>query len=174
MSNEVAELFAWLMDTYWDDPGGFAVDVLDFYPDEWQEKVLIDLATSNWVTVRSDQGVGKTVLESVAALWSLSCRPYPKVIATAPTRQQLNDVLWAEIAKWTNQSELLGLILQCTKTRVYMIGHEERWFAVAKTATKPENLASFHEDYILFIVDEASGVADPIKETILGTFRIRK
>lgn len=50
-----------------------------------------------------------------------------------------------------------------------MIGNEKRWFAVARTATKPENMQGFHEDNMLFIVDEASGVADPIMEAILGT-----
>ena len=50
-----------------------------------------------------------------------------------------------------------------------MKGHDKRWFAVAKTATKPENMQGFHEDNMLFIVDEASGVADIIMEAILGT-----
>lgn len=47
--------------------------------------------------------------------------------------------------------------------------YEERWFATARTATKPENMQGFHEDYMLFIVDEASGVADPIMAAIIGT-----
>ena len=50
-----------------------------------------------------------------------------------------------------------------------MIGNEKRWFAAARTATKPENMQGFHEDNMLFIVDEASGVADVIMEAILGT-----
>lgn len=50
-----------------------------------------------------------------------------------------------------------------------MVGYEKRWFATARTATKPENMQGFHEDNMLFIVDEASGVADPIMEAILGT-----
>lgn len=54
-------------------------------------------------------------------------------------------------------------------TYLYMVGNEKRWFAVARTATKPENMQGFHEDNMLFIVDEASGVADPIMEAILGT-----
>lgn len=42
------------------------------------------------------------------------------------------------------------------------MGHDERWFATARTATKAENMQGFHEDNMLFIVDEASGVAEPI------------
>jgi len=50
-----------------------------------------------------------------------------------------------------------------------MIGYEKRWFAAARTATKPENMQGFHEDNMLFVVDEASGIAEPIMEAILGT-----
>lgn len=64
---------------------------------------------------------------------------------------------------------MLSQILKWTKTYIYMIGNEKRWFAVARTATKSENMQGFHEDNMLFIVDEASGVADPIMEAILGT-----
>lgn len=157
-----------LIDVYWEDPVAFAEDILKFYPDEWQRNVLYDLANHPFVSVRSGQGVGKTSLEAVSVIWYLCCRPNPKVVCTAPTRQQLNDVLWAEIAKWLNSSVVKNF-LKWTKTKVYMIGNEERWFATARTATKPENMQGFHEDYMLFVVDEASGVADDIMEAILGT-----
>ncbi|MNW42281.1 Terminase-like family protein [compost metagenome] len=143
--------------------------MLKFYPDDWQASTLMDLANNPRVSVRSGQGVGKTGLEAATALWFLSCFPYPKVICTAPTRQQLHDVLWAEINKWQSKSPVLKRILKWTKTKIYMKNYEERWFATARTATKPENMQGFHEDYMLFIVDEASGVADPIMEAILGT-----
>ena len=68
-----------------------------------------------------------------------------------------------------SKSPLLSEILKWTKTYIYMVGNEKRWFAVARTATKPENMQGFHEDNMLFIVDEASGVADPIMEAVLGT-----
>ncbi|MBB6218007.1 hypothetical protein HNQ80_004144 [Anaerosolibacter carboniphilus] len=110
-----------LLDIYWDNPVAFTEDMLDFYCDSWQEKVLMDLASSPKVSVRSGQGVGKTGLESIAALWYLACRPFPKVIATAPTKQQLHDVLWAEISKWLATSKIERL-LEWTKTRVYMKG----------------------------------------------------
>jgi len=151
------------------DPVLFSREVLLFEPDDWQVEVLKDLATSNKVSVRSGQGVGKTGLEAVTLLWFLCCFPYARVVATAPTRQQLNDVLWAEISKWQSKSPLLKILLKWTKTRICMSGQEERWFAVARTATKPENMQGFHEDNMLFIVDEASGVADPIMEAIMGT-----
>lgn len=165
--NVVATL-ANLIDLYWDDPVAFGQDMCDFYPDEEQTAVMMDVAKEPKTSVRSGQGVGKTALEAVLVIWFLCCRPNPKVVCTAPTRQQLYDVLWAEIAKWLNSSKVKNL-LKWTKTKVYMVGHEDRWFATARTATRPENMAGFHEDYMLFIADEASGISDPILETILGT-----
>lgn len=154
---------------YRQDPLLFFKEVTHFQPDPWQEKAARIIAKDRRLAVRSGQGVGKTAFEANMVLWFLVCFPYPRVVCTAPTRQQLNDVLWAEIAKWMERSPIIGLILHWTKTRVYMKGYEKRWFAVARTATKPENMQGFHEDNMLFIVDEASGVADPILEAIAGT-----
>ncbi len=156
------------IDYYYDKPSAFFQDILLMDPDDWQEEVLDDLAKFPKVSVRSGQGVGKTALEAGSIIWFLTCRPYSKVIATAPTMQQLYDVLWAEVAKWLNNS-LIKTLLKWTKTKIYIVGDEERWFATAKTATKPENMQGFHEDHMLIVVDEASGVADPIMEAILGT-----
>ena len=154
---------------YRKNPVIFAREVLLFEPDEWQRAALMDLAENPKVAIKSGQGVGKTGLEAVALLWFLCCHPYPRIVATAPTKQQLHDVLWSEVSKWMSKSPLLSEILKWTKTYIYMVGNEKRWFAVARTATKPENMQGFHEDNMLFIVDEASGVADPIMEAVLGT-----
>ena len=169
MSNARSNFFQQRIPLYREDIVLFAREVLRFEPDDWQQAVLEDLANKAKVAVKSGQGVGKTGLESVALLWFLSCFPFPRVVATAPTKQQLHDVLWSEVEKWRSRSPLLKEILKWTKTYIYMIGYEKRWFAVARTATKPENMQGFHEDNMLFIVDEASGVADPIMEAILGT-----
>lgn len=151
------------------DPVSFFEDVLMFHPDDWQSNVARDLRDYPRVTVKSGQGVGKTGVEAALMLWFLLCFPYARVVATAPTKQQLHDVLWSEVDKWMNRSPLLPAMLKWTKTYVYMLGYEKRWFAVAKTATRPENMQGLHADNMLFIIDEASGVADPIMEAIIGT-----
>ncbi len=154
---------------YREDPALFCREVLKFEPDDWQEETLKDIAEHNRVSIKSGHGVGKTGVEAAALLWFLTCFENVRVVATAPTMRQLHDVLWSEVAKWQAKSVLLSQILKWTKTYVYMMGYEKRWFAVARTATRPENMQGFHEDNMLFIVDEASGVADPILEAILGT-----
>lgn len=169
MDSRLLKIFRKKIPQYRKDPELFAYEVCKFECDKWQKDVFADIAESPRVTVRSGQGVGKTGCEAVLCLWFLSCFPYSRVVATAPTKQQLNDVLWAEVSKWQSNSPLLKAVLKWTKTKVSMVGYEERWFATARTATKPENMQGFHEDNMLFIVDEASGVADLIMEAILGT-----
>lgn len=161
--------FAQRSPLYQQNPVLFAQEVLVFEPDEWQCVALMDLAENPKVTIKSGQGVGKTSLEAVALLWFLTCFPHARIVATAPTKQQLHDVLWSEVAKWQERSPFLKALLKWTKTYIYVRGYEKRWFATARTATKPENMQGFHEDNMLFIIDEASGVADPIMEAILGT-----
>lgn len=166
-NTKIMRAFKQKIPVYRKSPKTFFKEILNFIPDQWQSEVSSDIANHRFVTVRSGQGVGKTALVAAIALWFLCCFPYPRVVCTAPTRQQLNDVLWAEISKWQSKSPILKRILKWTK--VYMKNHEERWFATARTATKPENMQGFHEDYMLFIVDEASGVEDRIMAAIFGT-----
>lgn len=54
------------------------------------------------------------------------------------------------------------------KTRVNFKAQPERWCALAKSAARPENMAGFHEDHLLFVLDEASGIDDSIFEAVEG------
>lgn len=95
-------------------------------------------------------------------------RPFPKIPCTAPTQHQLFDILWAEISKWLRNNKALERELMWTKEKVYMKQYPEEWFAVARTASKPDALQGFHADDILYIIDEASGVDDKVFEPVLG------
>lgn len=167
--NDRIAFFTRRISIYRKDINQFAIDMFQFDADEWQKGMFDDIVHHPKVAVKSGQGVGKTAGTAIVALWFLSCFPNSRVVATAPTGHQLHDVLWSEIAKWQARSPILSEILKWTKTYVYVKGMEKRWFAVARTSTKPENMQGFHEDNMLFIVDEASGVANAIIEAILGT-----
>ena len=149
----------------------FARDNFNFEPDEWQAKAFnyTEKQDIKRISIKSGQGVGKTTFSAIAFLWFLTCFPNSRVVATAPTRQQLNDVLWAELEKWRQKSEFLKHLLKWTKTYIYVNGREKRWFGVARASSRPENMQGFHEDNMLFIVDEASGVDEEVLEAIRGT-----
>lgn len=151
-----------------DNPVKFVKEILQVTPDEWQAEALSALAKNPRVAIRSGHGVGKTALESFAILWFLFTRPFPKIPCTAPTSRQLFDVLWSEISKWLQRSPMLESLFEWRKTAIRLKAAPERWFATARTAVKPENLAGFHEHSILFVLDEASGIDDKIFEVIEG------
>lgn len=153
---------------YADNPVDFVEDVIRAKPDVNQREILNSVARYPLTSVRSGHGIGKSAVESWLAIWFLSTRPYPKIPCTAPTQHQLWDILWAEIAKWLRRNPALSKQLIWTKEKVYMKGHEEEWFAVGRTASKPDALQGFHADHVLYIIDEASGVKDEIFEPILG------
>lgn len=168
-SEERLEFFIQRIPLYQKDPVLYFNEVINFYPDEWQKEAAYSVRDNPRTSIKSGQGVGKTADTGGTGLWWLSCFEDAKVVATAPTRRQLNDILWSEMAKWINKSPLLQAILSKTKTYIYMNGAEDTWFAVAVASSRPENIAGFHADNLLFIVDEASGVDDSIIETINGT-----
>lgn len=123
------------------------------------------------VSICSGHGVGKSAVMAVTCLW-LICLFYPlKVGCTAPTAHQLEDVLWAEIAKWHSKlPKWFRDRIVMADLRMHLVGHEKRCFAVARTARReqPEALQGLHEDNTGIIVDESSGVPDLVFQSSEG------
>lgn len=153
---------------YADHPVEFVEDVIRATPDPEQAKILNSVAKNQLTSVRSGHGVGKSTVEAWVVIWFMVTRPFPKIPCTAPTQHQLFDILWAEVSKWLRNNKALANELTWTKEKVYMKGYPEEWFAVARTASKPDALQGFHAEDVLYIIDEASGVDDNIFEPVLG------
>jgi len=156
------------LDLYQHDPVAFCEDMLDFFPDEHQQKILNSIRDNKRTTVRSGQGCGKTATVAGLILWYICTKEDAKIIATAPSMNQLFTVLWSELAKWLNGT-YIEKFLTYTKTKLYMNGYEATWFAQPKTATTKEGMAGLHAENLLIICDEASGIKDDILETLQGT-----
>lgn len=149
-------------------PVEFVEDIIGATPDEEQAKILRSVAENTMTSVRSGHGVGKSTVEAWTVIWFMVTRPFPKIPCTAPTQHQLFDILWAEVSKWLRNNKALANDIVWTKEKVYMKGYPEEWFAVARTASKPDALQGFHAEDVLYIIDEASGVDDDIFEPVLG------
>ena len=149
-------------------PVEFVQDIIRATPDDKQAEILNSLVVNPMTSVRSGHGIGKSTVEAWAVIWFIVTHPYPKIPCTAPTQHQLYDILWAEISKWKRNNKVLDNELIWTKEKLYMKGHSEEWFAVARTASTPDALQGFHAEHMLYIIDEASGVDDAIFEPVLG------
>jgi phage terminase large subunit len=153
------------------DPTAFVREALKADPEPWQIEALRAVATKDRIAIRSGHGVGKSALLSWVLLWFLLTRYPAKVACTAPTSHQLEDVLWGEVALWHRRlAEPFRSWLQVKHLRAELTGAPNEAFAVARTARQeqPEALQGFHSDNMLFLIDEASGVADAIFEVAAG------
>lgn len=156
---------------YWaDHPVEAVKDWFGVTPEDYQAEALTALFGGKGRTaIKSAHGVGKTTTMSWAGWIFLITRPMSRVPATAPTANQLMDILWPEFSKWHyRMPEQLRDQFVVTKTHISHKKYGDTWFATARTSNKPENMQGFHGDHILVVVDEASGVAQNIYEVIEG------
>jgi hypothetical protein len=123
------------------------------------------------ISVRSGHGIGKSATLAMLILWYLFCYKDAQVPCTAPTSDQIHDILWKEVAKWLNlMPQPVREKYEWTNGYIRITESPETWFARAKTARKenPEALAGVHGDFVMYIVDEASGVPEEIFNTAEG------
>ena len=116
-----------------------------------------------------------SALESWVLLWWLFCWKDSQVGCTAPTSEQMDDVLWKEVQVWLNRirerDQEAASLYDWQSGYVRMVESPETWFARARTARKekPEALAGLHGEHVCILVDEASGIVDEIYNTIEGS-----
>lgn len=126
---------------------------------------------SKRISVSSGHGIGKDAALAMLILWYLFCFKDAQVPCTAPSSEQMYDILWKELAKWLRRMPE-GIQKQYDWSTMYirMVESPETWFARAKTARKeaPEALAGVHGDHVFMVGDEASGVAEEIFNTAEG------
>ena len=126
----------------------------------------------NRISVASGHGTGKSAVISWLLLWYLFCFKDAQVACTAPSAEQMNDVLWKEVMKWIQRMPTkVQEKYEWTGSHIRISESPETWFARAKTARKeaPEALAGVHGEHVMLLVDEASGVPEEIFNTAEGS-----
>ncbi len=131
------------------------------------------------ISIMAGKGVGKDALCAWIILWFMMCFPNCKIPCTSVSADQLNKVLWSEISKWLQYSPA-SEFLTLENQKLYFNKVEEnkglRWLAFPKTANpkasakeQSETLAGVHEDFVMIVVDEASGITDAVFDPLEGT-----
>jgi len=160
----VLEASKLLFQRYGDDFVQWALETIHFsglrfnFLTDQQVEIAQSLLETKNLCVSAGGGIGKSAEAALLTIWFLSCHPHAKVITTAPTGKQLNDVLWGEISFWLKRYKYKD-IFESYKGRLVIKGFSE-WYAVARTVSKDtrqlnDTLAGFHAPYLLIIVDEA-------------------
>jgi phage terminase large subunit len=153
------------------NPSLFVREILGAEPEKWQEEALQAIADGDRVAIKSGHGVGKSCFQSWMVLWFLSTHYPAKIVLTANTSAQLNDVLMSEINKWHRRmSPAFREQIEVKSDRVELKAAPTESFAACRTSRRenPEALQGFHADNMLFLIDEASGIDDIVFEVAAG------
>ena len=139
-----------------------------------QAEILRVLKFSKRTAVRSCNGSGKTHVAAVAVLWWLLAHEHKSALAitTAPTQRQVTNLLWREIRRiYFKNTALFPPSAKITRTSLELSPNH---YAMGLSTDSPERFQGFHEENILFVVDEASGVHEDIFEAIEGSMTSRR
>lgn len=146
----------------------FVKDCIQATPTDQQADGLVKFPKTKRMTIRSGHGTGKDAFASWIILWFEVTRAYAKTVCTAPTARQLGDILWSEVSKWLRQSILEDMFV-IQKDKIFHKESQREWWVKAVSPSvkaskedQAETLAGFHADHLLIVVDEASGVPDPV------------
>ncbi|KAB2865482.1 MAG: hypothetical protein F9K46_03765 [Anaerolineae bacterium] len=122
----------------------------------WQPGKVIQ----NRLRVESGHGIGKTKIASgMVSHFFDTCAP-SIVYTFAPSYPQINDLLWKEIRTDRRRNRLPGRVLESPE-----IKYKEDHFAKGRATDNAhgrgtEKVQGQHGKYLMFVLDEAEGIAD--------------
>lgn len=147
--------------------------VLDVERFKKGEQTVCNHKGLNKITIRAMHGPGKT-FGAAAVMHMFNFIYRGRIIATAPKERQLITRLWPAFRKIKATSLKFIRDLTVVDTTKITWVDDPDWVALAETASQPENLAGYHDDYLLYIVEEASGVDEQLYPVIEGALSTGK
>lgn len=138
------------------------------------------------ISIMAGQGPGKDAWCAWFMLWFLTCFQNVLIPCTAPGSDQLKNILWAEVSRWLFRRDDKGefLVVPLVRENIAVQGDKifvkefggKKNFAFPKTANPKDDpeaqaktLYGYHDDHMAIIIDEASGVLDPVFKPLEGT-----
>jgi phage terminase large subunit len=147
------------------DPAWFLMEVLGVpYLTSQQRDVIASVAKHRRTCVTAGNGVGKTWLAARLALWFLYTNPQSKVVTTAPTWFQVENLLWREL-RVAHQTARFPLGGTANQTQLSL---SEEWFAIGLSTNDPTRFQGTHAPRVMVIFDEATGVSAGIWDAAEG------
>lgn len=146
-----------LLDYYRANPAVYVKQVLG--SNLWQTQIDIVDAIFKYsnVAVKTCNSIGKSYVAARIAVTYLTLFPNSIVVTTAPTWNQVVNVLWREIASTVKQAKYKLTDKQVNQAGLTL---DTKWYAIGVSTSTPDNMMGFHADNLLVIVDEAGGVDD--------------
>lgn len=137
--------------------------------------ILRGLTMHRIVGVESGIGTGKTFLLGGIVQWFLSCWKPSTVVSFAPKKDQLKLHLWKELGKAWSRFKRAHPLAELTDLRIRMDGetdaHAAHGFPVGVGADEEVAVKAqgFHDEDMLFLLEETPGILRPVVEALLNT-----
>lgn len=162
---------------YLTNPTKWAWDVLGIEFHEKQQEISLSVVEHKNTAVAAGHGTGKSLQVAVLALWWIDVHPVGSayVASTAPSRDQISEVVFREMKKWYGiwedryNRKLVDHFLpgRMGEDDTWKVERGGRLTTVAKGRKPPDNKAGdafqgLHATYVLAIGDEATGLTNEI------------
>lgn len=186
MENDKFEIFKKNYPGWAKDWNKFARDVGRVRLDNDQQEILHAVQTTRRVAVRSGNARGKDFIAAVSSVCFLYLTVFDedwnfhatKVINTAPTGRQVNNIMMPEISKFHSRAG--GILPGNVMSRGIRFDHEslKGWYLLGFKAgdDNVEAWTGFHAPNIMAVVTEASGIGqstfDSIESILQGNSRL--
>ena len=131
----------------------------------WAKQIEVAEALIKYrrVFVKASHSVGKTHLGGGLVNWFFDCFRPSITLTTAPTKQQVTDLLWKEVR--VQRRGRAGLLPKAPRMET-----APDHFAMGLTALKPDAFQGRHEECVLLEFDEATGITGPFWDAAEGMF----
>lgn len=150
----------------WLDPVCYFEEVLGFTAWTHQARIARALPEHRRISVRSCHKAGKSKIAAALSLWFYDAFEGGRVILTAPTYRQVDEVLWREVLEMhrTAKHPISGTRNISPATGI----RDGQNQIVGLSTDEPEKFSGWSGANVLYIVDEASGIDEAIFEAIEG------
>ncbi len=164
MADRTTETERWRL-----DPSAYFREALGLEPWSRQRDILNAVRDHDRIAVRSGHKVSKSTSAAGIALWWAHTRPKGGVILTAPTGRQVKRIVWRELRRLAATARERGVdIPEPPLDPGTGLQWDDGRFIFGFSTDNTENMGGYSGAELLFIVDEASGVAEEIFEAIEG------
>jgi len=161
----------------------FAQDVLGVYLDDEQKAILRSVQINPRTVVKSGTARGKDFVCAVASVCFLYLTPVwgedgelianTKVAMTAPTDRQVGNIMYPEVVRLVQRARKRGFNLPGRFVGYDIRMDDKEWFLTGFKADDKatEAWTGFHAVNTMFVVTEASGIAEEIYNAIEGNLQ---
>lgn len=161
----------------------FAREAFGVFLDPEQEEILLSVQHNRRTSVASGTARGKDFIAAVAGMCFMYLTPRwdetgamvenTKIALTAPTDRQVKNIMLPEISRLFHRARRNGVDLPGRLTAYDIRTENEEWFLTGFKADehRHEAWSGFHAVNTMFVVTEASGVADSVFDAIEGNLQ---